>query len=185
MPSFLRALLIAGLGCGALACSSGGSGGGASPGGEPIAPELSGSHGQESITLRYGFVRNIENEASFVGTDLTNSSYVLGAVLSDAPVNCGSNMDTLVESQNGCYIALLFGDPLDGEYSSTELHLKYKSASRSRGLGKSGDTVFCTLTAAEDGSFSATLNVVDASDDPNDVVSFVGQTSLHDCTSSK
>lgn len=163
-----------------LGCSSESSGGGG-PSGEPMDPALSGKHGLEAITLSYGFVRNVESESSFLEHDIAQSGYVLGAVLSSVPVNCGSNMDAVVDSQQGLFLGFLFGELVSGKATSSELILKYRGNGRSRGLSTSGSTVFATLGPPTGGKYPASINAVYDSNDPDDVVSFVGDTSLADC----
>lgn len=178
MSLVLRAALVVGVL--SLGCSSG-SGGGGGPAGEPMDPPFSGKHGLEDITLGYGFVRSVENESTFLEHDIAQSSYVLGAVLSSAPVNCGSDMDAVVDSQQGLFLGFLFDAPVDGEATSSELILKYRGNGRSRGLTTSGSTAFATLGTPAGGKYPASINAVYDSNDPDDVVSFVGNTSLTDC----
>ncbi len=181
MASTHHMALALALGILTAACSGGGSDG-TGGGGDPLDTPLSGSHGLDSIALKYGFVRNVENDSTFLGHDISQNDYMLGAVLSDAPIGCGSNMDQIIEShQHGIYLGFLFGDSLNGEYSSSEMYLKFRSATRSRGLSTSGSTVFCTLKAPADGNYPASVNAVYDNGDPEDKVDFVGDVSLRDC----
>ena len=161
------------------ACSSDSSDG-AAPG-QPLDPPLSGLHGQQNITLRYGFVQNLEQGGSFMGKEIGPSYYSVGAVLSDAPVNCSSDLAAMFDSQRGLYLGLLFGDEVNGEYISNELNLKFRSATRSRGLSTSGGSEFGRLGLPADGKYSASISVLYDQSDPDDLVSFIGNVALHDC----
>lgn len=166
------------LGLAITGCSGGDSGGGGA-GGEPLETPVSGKHGTEDVTLSYGFVRSLDGVTTFMEHDVSGAGG-LAAVLSSAPVNCGTDMNTVYDSQHGLYLGLLFGQGAGTDYESYELFMKFRSSTRSRGLSTSG-SLFGTLSPPMDGKYSGTIDIQYASGDLEDVVYFVGNVTLKDC----